>query len=118
MAKQSKRVKLRLRRKKRVRKKISGSMERPRLSLFRSAKHVYAQVIDDLAGKTLVSISSFGKDEKAKANKEGCAELGKKLAELCKEKKIETVVFDRNGCAYHGRIKAFADGAREGGLKL
>lgn len=109
---------LKKRRKLRVRKKIQGTPEQPRLSVFRSAKNVSAQVIDDLSGKTLVSISSFEKGSRAAAGKDGCGELGKKLAERCKAKDIGTVVFDRNGNLYHGRVKAFADGAREGGLKF
>lgn len=107
---------LRLKRKKRIRKKVSGTQERPRLSLFRSSKHIFAQVIDDESGKTLASIGSFDKNSSARANKSVCAELGKKLAEICLGKEVKSVVFDKNGYAFHGRVKAFADGAREGGL--
>jgi len=109
---------LRQKRKKRIRKKISGTAERPRLSVFRSARHVYAQVIDDVAGKTLVAAASFekGQDKSKNANIEACSELGKLIASRCKEKKISTIVFDKNGQRYHGRVKALADGAREGGL--
>ena len=107
---------LRLRRKLRVRKKISGTSERPRLSIFRSAKHVYAQVIDDVNGKTLASVSSYGLDKRA--NIEVCADLGKKLAEKCKALNISGVVFDKNGFTYHGRVQSFATGAREGGLSF
>ena len=105
-------------RKKRIRQKISGTAERPRLSIFRSARHVYAQVIDDVAGKTLVSASSFEKDAQVSANREGCSSIGQKVAARCKEKGIEKVVFDKNGSQYHGRIEALAKGAREGGLQF
>ncbi len=119
MAKVSERNRLKLRRKRRIRKKITGTAERPRLSIFRSPKHIFAQVIDDEAGKTLASVSSFSaKGSGARANVEVCTELGKKIAEGCKSQKITKVVFDRNGNAFHGRIKAFADGAREAGLEL
>lgn len=116
MATQSKRVALRLRRKMRIRKRVNGTEARPRLSFFRSTKHVYAQVIDDNSGRTLVSINSFG--EKLRAGVDSCTELGKKLAGLCEKANIKEVVFDKNGFTYHGRVKAFADGAREGGLKF
>ena len=110
---------LRLRRKARTRKKISGTEARPRLSVFRSSRHVYAQVIDDLKGVTLASASSFEKgSEHKRASVEVCAEVGKKLAARCKEKNIVQIVFDRNGNIYHGRIKALAEGAREGGLQF
>lgn len=116
----NKKAALRMKRKKRIRKKISGTAERPRLSVFRSARHVYVQVIDDVAGKTLASASTFekGKTEtqSSNANVEVCAELGKLIAGRCKEKQISKIVFDKNGQQYHGRIKALADGAREGGL--
>ena len=118
MKNESRRLQLRLRRKKRIRKKISGTAERPRLSIFRSASHVYAQVIDDLSGNTLAFVSSFEKGNHRRANKEVCTELGKTLAERCKAKNVDTVVFDKNGFSYHGRVAAFADGAREGGLKF
>lgn len=118
MSKLNKKEALRLKRKKRIRKKIEGSAERPRLSIFRSTRHVYAQVIDDLSGRTLASVNSFKKGQAGRADKEACAELGKKLAESCKAININRVVFDKNGYAYHGRVKAFADGAREGGLQF
>lgn len=118
MAQTTKKSLMRERRKKRVRGKISGTAEKPRLSVFRSAKHVYAQVIDDMKGETLVGISSQSKDVKGRANKELCTGLGKKVAEQCLAKKIKNVVFDRNGYIYHGRIQALADGAREAGLKF
>lgn len=103
-------------RKTRIRKKIFGTTERPRLSVFRSARHVYAQVIDDTKGVTLAHVHSFKKGGEERADKAVCSELGKKLAEACKAKNITKVVFDKNGYAYHGRIMALAEGAREGGL--
>ncbi len=109
---------LRLKRKKRVRAKVYGTEERPRLSVFRSASHVYVQVIDDNSGKTLASLHSYNKAQKVRANVEACAVLGEKLAEVCKSKSITKVVFDKNGYAYHGRIKALAEGARKGGLSF
>jgi large subunit ribosomal protein L18 len=118
MAKTSERLTLRTKRKLRVRKKVNGTAERPRLSVFRSDRHIYAQVINDLAGETLASVSSFEKGEKQRASVTICASLGKKLAERCKAKNINAVVFDKNGFMYHGRIKALADGAREGGLQF
>ncbi len=108
----------RLKRKKRIRKRVTGTTSAPRLSLFRSAKHVYAQVIDDSTGMTLVALGSSRKGSEARASIPVCSQLGKSLAEKCLEKKIEKVVFDRNGFVYHGRVKAFAEGAREGGLKF
>lgn len=119
MAKTSQKAVLRERRKKRIRKKIGGgTVERPRLSVFRSDSHIYAQVIDDLHGVTLASVSSFEKGNHRRANIGVCTELGKTLAERCKAKNIGGVVFDKNGFTYHGRIKALADGAREGGLQF
>jgi large subunit ribosomal protein L18 len=118
MAKTSPRVLLRERRKMRIRKKIFGTTERPRLSVFRSDRHIYAQVIDDLKGATLACVSSFEKGQHRRANVGVCNELGKALAERCKAKSIGAVVFDKNGFAYHGRIKALAEGAREGGLQF
>lgn len=111
-----KKKQLRIKRKKRVRAKISGSAERPRLTVSRSAANIYAQVINDDMGATLVAIHSF--KEANRANVDLCKELGKKLAEKCKAKNVTKVVFDRNGLAFHGRVKAFADGAREGGLQF
>lgn len=107
----------RLRRKIRIRKKIRGTSERPRLVVFRSNRYIYAQLIDDVAGKTLAAYSSLVLGKK-NVTKEVAKEVGKKVAELAKEKNIEKVVFDRNGYLYHGRVKALADGAREGGLKF
>jgi large subunit ribosomal protein L18 len=110
----------RLKRKKRIRKKVFGSQEKPRLCVFRSTRHIYAQVIDDTAGYTLASASSMEKDAKAhseKGNKAAIAKyIGKIVAERSMEKGIKKVVFDRNGFLYHGRVKAVSDGARESGL--
>ncbi len=118
MAKELEKIRLRAKRKMRIRSKVSGTAERPRLSVFRSAKHIFAQVINDLTGETLVSVGSFKKGETKRANKPRCTELGRQLAERCKAKNITTIVFDKNGFAYHGRLKALADGAREGGMKF
>ena len=107
---------LREKRKKRIRSKIAGTTERPRISVFRSASNVYVQVIDDVKGNTLVSVSSYG--EKERANKDACKKIGMRLAEKCKEKSINVVIFDKNGYAYHGRVAAIAEGAREAGLKF
>ena len=107
---------LRIKRKKRIRKKVVGTEARPRLTVYRSAKHLYAQVIDDSAGKTVASVHSF--KSSSRAGKDECSQLGKALAELCKQKQISKVVFDKNGFAYHGRVKAFADGVREGGIQF
>jgi len=111
----------RSKRKVRIRKKIFGTAERPRLNVFRSAKHVYAQIVDDIAGKTLAAASTMSKD--LKSNLSGkkldkAAKVGQAIAAACKKKNIDQVVFDRNGFRYHGRIKAVADAAREGGLKF
>ena len=111
----------RLRRHKRVRKKVRGTPERPRLVVFRSLLHIYAQVIDDTTGKTLVSASSLDKDfpsDKRGSNIEGAKVVGKMVAEKAKEKGVTKVVFDRGGYIYHGRVKALADGAREAGLEF
>jgi large subunit ribosomal protein L18 len=110
---------LKLKRKQRVRKKITGTPERPRLSVFRSAKHVYCQIVDDLTGKTIVGASSFeNKNKLGRANKDVCFKVGESLAARCKDKKITKVVMDRNGQIFHGRIKAIAEGARNGGLSF
>ena len=109
----------RLRRHRRVRGKISGTAERPRLDVFRSSKHIYAQIIDDVAGITLVSASSMDKDfEGFGGNIEAAGKVGRRIAEKALEKGIKTVVFDRGGFVYHGRVIALAEGAREGGLEL
>ncbi len=114
-----KKLSVRKRRGIRVRKKIFGTAERPRLSVFRSAKHIYAQVIDDEQGKTLAAASSVSKGVSTEGSKkEVAAAVGKALADKCKELNIAEVSFDRNGFRYHGRVSAVADGAREGGLKF
>jgi large subunit ribosomal protein L18 len=101
----------------RVRAKISGTADRPRLNVFRSAKHIYAQIIDDTKGVTIVSASTVEKDfDQYGGNKDAARAIGKLLAERAKAKGIETVVFDRGGYIYHGRVKELAEGAREGGL--
>ncbi|MBP3707351.1 MAG: 50S ribosomal protein L18 [Clostridia bacterium] len=103
----------------RVRTKISGTAERPRLCIYRSNKNLFAQVIDDVAGTTLVSCSTLDKDIKLKAsNKEAAKEVGSAIAKKALAKKIENVVFDRSGYQYHGIIKEFAEAAREAGLKF
>lgn len=108
----------RARRKLRIRKKVSGTTERPRLTVFRSNKQIYAQVVDDSNGSTLAVATSL-KLDKAEANKSQVAEqVGVAIAEACKGKGITQVVFDRNGYIYHGRVKALADGARKGGLEF
>ena len=107
----------RIKRHKRVRSKISGTPECPRLCVFRSAKHIYAQIIDDVNGKTLVSASTMEKDfTEYGGNKDAAKAIGKIVAERAKAKGIETIVFDRSGYVYHGRVKELAEGAREGGL--
>ena len=109
----------RIKRHARVRGKISGTAERPRLSVFRSENHIYAQIIDDVAGSTLCSASTVEKGfEGNGGNCEAAAKIGKLIAERAVAKGIEEVVFDRGGNIYHGRVKALADGAREGGLKF
>jgi large subunit ribosomal protein L18 len=108
------------RRKARIRKKISGTSERPRLSVFRSARHIYAQVVDDTGGGTLAAASTLSPDLKgtlAEDDKTGAAKkVGALIAKMCLERKVGKVVFDRNGFLYHGRIKALAEAAREAGL--
>ena len=112
----------RLKRKKSIRKRISGTAERPRLSVFRSSRHIYAQLVDDIKGDTLISASSVEKTARDLPKFDGkvamAEHIGKVLAERAKEKGIETVVFDRNGFLYHGRVKALSSGAREAGLKF
>lgn len=112
----------RVRIKKSIAKKITGTPERPRLSVFRSNSNIYAQLIDDVSSKTLLSVSSLNKELKKEiADKkpiETSKLVGVALAKLAKDAKIEKVVFDRNGYLYHGRVKAVADGAREGGLNF
>ena len=109
----------RIKRHNRVRGKISGTAERPRLSVFRSESNIYAQIIDDVAGSTLVAASTVEKAfEGNGGNCEAAKKIGAVLAERALQKGIEEVVFDRGGYIYHGRVKALADGAREGGLKF
>ena len=103
----------------RIRRKLSGTAERPRLAVFRSVAHIYAQVIDDVQGQTLVSASSVDKDGKTKGgNVQTATAIGKLVAERAKEKGIKSVVFDRGGYQYHGRVKALADAARAAGLEF
>ena len=109
----------RLKRHKRVRGKISGTPERPRLNVFRSETNIYAQIIDDVAGVTLVSASSLEKGFECEGTKTDAAKkVGQVVAERAKAKGIDTVVFDRGGYVYHGRVQALAEGAREGGLQF
>ena len=109
----------RVKRHNRVRGKVSGTAERPRLCVFRSENHIYAQVIDDVAGNTLVAASTVEKGfEGNGGNVEAAKKIGLKVAERCLEKGSDTVVFDRGGYIYHGRVQALAEGAREGGLKF
>lgn len=113
------RNKLRLERKKRIRAKIFGTAKKPRLSVFKSLKRIYAQVINDERGKTLVAASLKEISAKSKKNNtKNAEEVGKIIAQKCAKIKISEVIFDRSGYKYHGKIKALADGAREGGLKL
>ena len=109
----------RLKRHRRVRGKISGTAERPRLNVFRSSANIYAQIIDDVAGNTLVAASSLDKAiEGNGSNKAAARAVGKLIAERAKAKGIDTVVFDRGGYLYHGRVAELAEGAREGGLEF
>ena len=112
----------RARRKRRIRKRVAGDVERPRLTIFRSSKHIYAQVIDDRSAASLVAVSTRSKavaGDVGEDDKSGAAtKVGKAIAEACKAKGINKVVFDRNGYAYHGRVKALAEGAREAGLEF
>ena len=109
----------RLKRHKRVRAKVFGTPARPRLNVFRSEKNIYAQVTDDVAGHTLVSASSLDKEiEGNGGNKTAARAVGKLVAERCKAKGIDQVVFDRGGYLYHGRVAELAEGAREGGLEF
>jgi large subunit ribosomal protein L18 len=104
---------------KRIRRKVTGTAERPRLAVHYSNQHIYAQVIDDAAGKTLVSASTLDKSfESASANVVGAQQVGKLLAERAKGSNISAVVFDRGGHLYHGKVKALADAAREAGLQF
>ena len=108
------------RRKKGIRRRVFGGPDRPRLTVFRSARHIYAQLVDDLSGRTLASASSLEKGGKMDngGNCQAAGKIGAALARRAKEAGIEAAVFDRNGYRFHGRIKALADAAREGGLKF
>ncbi|MDQ2642418.1 MAG: 50S ribosomal protein L18 [Myxococcota bacterium] len=112
----------RTRRKLRIRRKISGSVERPRLSVFRSATHIYAQVVNDGDGKTLAAASTLSRDLKGTLESDdktaAARKVGALIAKMCLAKSVEKVVFDRNGYLYHGRVKALAEAAREAGLKF
>ena len=105
----------------RVRRKIEGTPARPRLAVYRSLRHLYAQLIDDTTGRTLASTSTRDEDfpkDKRGCNRDGAAEAGRTIAEKAKKQSITSVVFDRGGRKYHGRVRAFAEGAREAGLKF
>ncbi len=112
----------RRRRKMRIRKKISGAPERPRLVVFRSNRHIYAQIVDDVAGRVLFAASTLGLaktgEQDLGCNKDAASKVGQDVAKKALERHIESVVFDRNGYLFHGRVKALADGAREAGLKF
>ena len=112
----------RFRRKKHIRKVVNGTGDIPRLCVYKSLQHIYVQVVDDEAGKVLFGCSTLTEDVKKTlkygGNSDAAKAVGKKIAELCKDKSFEKVVFDRNGFIYHGRIKALADAAREAGLKF
>lgn len=113
----------RIKRHKRIRKKISGTSDRPRLSVYRSLENIYAQLIDDSSGATLLSLSTISTDFKDKVKADagtvkGAGALGQVLAEACKKAGITKVVFDRSGYEYHGRVKALAEAARKGGLQF
>ena len=119
MVKKLNRAEARAKRQRRVRSKISGTPECPRLNVFRSAKHIYAQIIDDVNGVTLAAASSLNKDfGESGSNKEAARKVGQMIAKNATAKGVSEVVFDRAGYLYHGRIQELADGAREGGLKF
>ncbi len=112
-------IKSRMKKRVRIRKKVFGTEERPRLAVFRSAKHIYAQIVDDSTGKTIAEASTASMDVKAgKGSREAAKEIGVDIARKAKDKKITSVVFDRSGFLYHGRVKALADAAREAGLQF
>jgi large subunit ribosomal protein L18 len=122
MGKLDPKVKARIKRKQRIRKKIFGTSDRPRLSVFRSSRHIYAQLIDDTSGQTVIAASTVEPSVRERGgfkDKTAAAlHIGKVVAERALEKGIEKVVFDRNGFLYHGRVKALSEGAREAGLKF
>lgn len=113
----SNRMKLRMKKRLKIRKKVDGVQERPRLCVFKSSKNIYAQMIDDSTGQTLVSASTLQDKIKGKG-KDAALQVGKLIAERAKEKNITKAVFDRSGYIYHGKIKSLADGAREAGLQV
>jgi large subunit ribosomal protein L18 len=115
MAKRT-RQELRLARHARLRKRVTGTPEKPRLAVFRSLKHISAQIIDDTTGVTLVAASSLEKDLKASGNAEGAKKVGQALGERAKKAGLSAVIFDRGGFQYHGRVSSLAEGAREAGL--
>lgn len=110
------------RRKLRIRRKVSGTPEQPRLTVFRSAKHIYAQVVDDAKGETLAHVSTLSRDVRGAIGEDkktdAAKKVGQAIAKILIAKGVQKVVFDRNGYLYHGRVRALADGAREGGLKF
>ena len=112
------RAELRIARHERLRKRVEGTSERPRLAVFRSLKHISAQIIDDTTGNTLAAASSTEKEVKGVGNKDGAKKVGTALAERAKAKGIKQVVFDRGGFGYHGRVSSLAEGAREAGLEF
>ncbi|HKO13925.1 MAG TPA: 50S ribosomal protein L18 [Acidobacteriaceae bacterium] len=118
MQTQRKRNEIRQRVHTRIRRRLAGTPERPRLNIYRSLNHIYAQVIDDSKGVTLVSASTVAAKAKTGGNVAAAKEIGKQIAERAKEKGISKVVFDRGGYLYHGRVKALADAAREAGLEF
>ena len=123
MIRKTNKAQIRRRVHRRIRRKLSGTAERPRLAVFRSVKHIYAQIIDDAVGHTLAAASSNEKGDaksgtKSGGNVAGAKAVGKLLAQRAQEKGVKTVVFDRGGYLYHGRVKALAEAAREGGLKF
>ncbi|MGZ3721323.1 MAG: 50S ribosomal protein L18 [Bdellovibrionales bacterium] len=107
----------RLKNRARIRKKVDGAAERPRLTVFRSGRHIYAQIVDDAAGKTLVAYSTLEGEVKTK-NRDSAKKVGTEIAKRAIAKNIKSVVFDRSGYVFHGRVKAVADGAREAGLSF
>lgn len=113
----SDKLKLRMKKRLRIRKKVSGDEIRPRLCVYKSSKNIYAQMIDDVTGKTLVSASTL-QDKVSSKGKDAATEVGKLIAEKAKAKNITKAVFDRSGYIYHGRVKSLADGAREAGLQV
>ena len=119
MVRKESRSKVRQKKHRRLRSRLAGTAERPRLAVFRSNNHMYAQVIDDVNGVTLASASTVEKDFAGYGgNKDAAKKIGQAIAERCKAKGIENVVFDRGGYLYHGRVKELAEGAREGGLQF